>query len=140
MNIQSIVKPLSAAICAVTLSACTTYPAYGQKGILTDGKGMTYYTFDKDAIGSGASSCYDTCAAMWPPASSSASKGNGYSAITRKDGSKQLTFNGSPIYYFVGDFKAGERKGDGVGNEWHIVKSTVKNTNSNPATSYGYSY
>jgi len=33
--------------------------------VLTDAKGMTLYTFDKDA--SGTSNCYDACATKWPP-------------------------------------------------------------------------
>jgi len=140
MNIQKLAQPLSVALCVATLSACTTYSSYAAKSILTDSKGMTYYTFDKDTKGSGASACYGSCAATWPPASASASKGNGYSAITRKDGSKQLTFNGSPVYYFAGDSKAGEQKGDGIGSVWHIVKTTVKSPVSSPSTSYGYSY
>ena len=32
---------------------------------MTDGKGMTLYIWDKDAVG--VSSCYDQCANAWPP-------------------------------------------------------------------------
>jgi len=140
MNIQQLVKPVFAVLCTVVISACSTSPAYSSQGILKDGKGMTYYTFDKDAKGSGASTCYGSCAATWPPVSSLTSKGNGYSAITRKDGSKQLTFNGSPIYYFAGDSKAGERKGDGIGGVWHTVKTNAQKSTSGLSSGYGYTY
>ena len=34
--------------------------------VLTGTNGMTLYTFDKDAAGSGKSACNDPCAGNWP--------------------------------------------------------------------------
>jgi len=42
--------------------------------------------------------------------------------ITRSDGSKQTTFRGWPLYFFVGDAKAGDVKGEGVGNVWFVLR------------------
>ena len=40
-------------------------PAMTKDGMLVDHKGMTLYTFDKDA--DGKSMCNDQCAMNWPP-------------------------------------------------------------------------
>ena len=36
------------------------------RGVLTGPNGMTLYTFDKDAAGSGKSVCNGPCASNWP--------------------------------------------------------------------------
>src|SRR6185437_4009337 len=72
---------------------------------LTDAKGMTLYTFDKDSAGKSA--CNGKCAENWPPltADSAASPPAGYSAITRDDGQKQWAYKGKPLYGWVKDTK-----------------------------------
>jgi predicted lipoprotein with Yx(FWY)xxD motif len=35
------------------------------------------------------------------------------STITRSDGSKQVTYNGHPLYFFSGDSASGDAKGEG---------------------------
>jgi predicted lipoprotein with Yx(FWY)xxD motif len=90
--------------------------------VLTDAKGMTLYTFDKDA--GGASACYDTCATKWPPlaaAAGAAAEGK-YTLIDRKDGSKQWAYDGHPLYLWQKDKKPGDMTGDGVGKVWHVAK------------------
>ena len=42
-------------------------PAKVVDGVLTNSAGMTLYTFDKDAAGSGKSECNGACATNWPP-------------------------------------------------------------------------
>jgi len=90
--------------------------------ILTDAKGMSLYTFDKDA--DGVSNCDGGCAAKWPPlmAAADAAGKKEYSVITRSDGSKQWAYNGAPLYTWVGDKAAGDTTGDGVKGVWHIAK------------------
>jgi predicted lipoprotein with Yx(FWY)xxD motif len=91
-------------------------------GVLVDASGMTVYTFDKDAAGSGKSACNDACAKMWPPVpAGSAAVSAPYSVVTRDDGSKQLAYKGKPLYMFAKDAKAGERKGDKMKDVWHVV-------------------
>lgn len=91
------------------------------KEVLADSKGMTLYTFDKDS--DGKSACNAKCAANWPPlAAEGESKAvEGWTVITRDDGSKQWAHNGKPLYTWVKDKKAGDVTGDGVGGVWHIA-------------------
>jgi len=44
-----------------------------------------------------------------------------FSTITRADGTKQLTFKGYPLYYFVKDKVRGDVTGQGVGEVWYMV-------------------
>jgi predicted lipoprotein with Yx(FWY)xxD motif len=44
--------------------------------------------------------------------------------ITRKDGTRQLTYDGAPLYTFSGDTKAGQMDGQGLnvsGGYWWMV-------------------
>lgn len=89
---------------------------------VTDAKGMTLYGFDKDK--GGVSACYDACAKAWPPALVDAKTklGKGWTTVARKDGTQQLAYDGKPAYYFSGDQKAGESKGDGLQGVWHVLQ------------------
>ena len=121
---------------AAAVTAATIIPAHADdyaggaiksmdsaKGeVLTDAKGMTLYTFDKDA--KGMSSCYDACAKKWPPlkaAAGSAADGK-YTQVARKDGSKQWALKGMPLYFWVKDKKQGDATGDGVKNVWDAAR------------------
>ena len=89
--------------------------------VLADAKGMTLYTFDKDA--DGKSACNGPCAANWPPfAATGAATPAGWTTITRDDGTKQWAYKGKPLYTFAKDEKPSEIKGDGFLNgAWHVV-------------------
>lgn len=89
---------------------------------ITDANHMTLYVFDNDS--SGVSSCYDSCAANWPPYLGAAgeTKGQGWSLIERNDGSMQWAFDGHPVYYFARDAKPGDMAGDGLNGVWHVLK------------------
>lgn len=84
--------------------------------------GMTLYTFRKD--GPSVSNCYDGCAQKWPPftASAGATASGGLGIIDRKDGSRQWTLNGQPLYFWVGDAEKGDATGDGVGGVWDAAR------------------
>lgn len=97
-------------------------PLRSENGVLVNAAGMTVYTYDKDEVGSGKSSCVAACAKNWPPVMAEGSPRPPYSVVTRADGSKQLAHGGKPLYTFVKDKKAGDKTGDGVGGVWHIVK------------------
>jgi predicted lipoprotein with Yx(FWY)xxD motif len=85
---------------------------------------FTLYTFDKDVVGSGKSTCNDACATIWPVLSATVNDQASapYTIITRDDGSLQWAVNGKPLYFFHKDSKAGDRTGDGVNGVWHVVK------------------
>ena len=100
----------------------------GPKGsYVADAKGMALYLFTKDT--GGVSACYDACAATWPPllasGAAAVTAGDGVAGAIgttdRKDGTKQVTYNGAPLYYFAADAKAGDIAGEGVGGVWFLV-------------------
>ena len=99
-------------------------PAQVSDGVLTGPNGMTLYTFDKDAAGSGKSVCNGPCATNWPPLmAGDMDKASGdYSIITRDDGKKQWAFKGKPLYYWVKDSKPGDRTGDGFNKVWQLAR------------------
>ena len=88
--------------------------------------GHTVYVFDADLASPGQSVCNGACAANWPPVGvPSAMLTTGFSSITRADGSKQLAFDGRPLYTFAFDVNVGDTNGDGVnafGGLWHIAR------------------
>lgn len=99
-------------------------PAKTAGGALTGPNGMTLYTFDKDAAGSGKSVCNGPCATLWPPMmASDTDKASGdYTIIVRDDGKKQWAYKGLPLHYFSRDTKAGEKTGDGFNKIWKTAK------------------
>ena len=123
-------KLIFALLAPAMLAACSSYetrtaePAMVAGGVLTGSNGLTLYTFDKDAAGSGKSVCNDACATNWPPllvSGSDAAIGD-YSVITRDDGKKQWALKGKPLYYWAKDQKSGDKTGDGVNNVWHVAR------------------
>jgi predicted lipoprotein with Yx(FWY)xxD motif len=113
---------LAAAALASSGLAFAAEPAMTKDGVLVDHKGMTLYTFDKDAAGKSA--CNDKCAENWPPLKADAAdKASGkWTAIKRDDGSMQWAYEGKPVYLFKNDKAAGDKTGDGKGDAWHVIK------------------
>ncbi|OAN56049.1 hypothetical protein A6A04_10765 [Paramagnetospirillum marisnigri] len=109
-----------AATAAVAAPAMTGQSSLGP--VLTDAKGMTLYTFDKDAPGT--SSCVDACAQNWPPymAGAGAMAEGDYSVIKRPDGAMQWAYKGKPLYLWVKDAKPGDTTGEGFKDIWHAAK------------------
>jgi predicted lipoprotein with Yx(FWY)xxD motif len=87
---------------------------------------MTVYVFDLDQTAPGTSTCNGACTTAWPPiAPPSTPLSAGFSTITRSDGTKQLAFQGRPLYLFSGDGAPGQTNGDGLnafGGLWHIAR------------------
>src|SRR5437870_8543422 len=94
------------------------------KTILVNAQGTTLYRYDRDSAGT--SNCTGSCATAWPPltATGTLTAGSGVTGtlatISRADGSKQVTYNGMPLYTFQQDAKPGDATGDGV-NSFHVV-------------------
>jgi predicted lipoprotein with Yx(FWY)xxD motif len=111
---------------ALPTMAFADEPAMMKGGMMVDHKGMTIYTFDKDA--GGKSMCNADCAKNWPPMMAPAgAKAEGkWSVIKRDDGMMQYAYDGKPLYTFVKDEKPGEMKGDGMKNVWHVVHESQK--------------
>ena len=116
----------AAVICASSLAFAQMAPAKiadTAKGkALVDGKGMTLYTFDKDA--GGKSMCNGPCAENWPPlmASAGAKTMGDWTMVTRDDGKMMWAYKGKPLYAFKKDTAPGETNGDGFLNgAWHMA-------------------
>jgi predicted lipoprotein with Yx(FWY)xxD motif len=112
--------------------------------VLTNAKGFTLYWFAPDT--STTSKCNGTCAHYWPPVKGPATAGAGVTGklgvIKRSDGALQATYNGHPLYTYVGDTKPGEAKGNGLnlsGGVWHevTVSGAVVSGGSSPSSSSG---
>ncbi len=90
-------------------------------GVLTDSRGMTLYTYDKDEAGT--SNCYDDCATNWPPltADENAQPEGDFTLVERPDGTKQWAYKGEPLYLWIKDGQPGDVTGDGVGGVWHTA-------------------
>ena len=112
------------------LAGCASYETRStasariENGTFVGANGMTLYTFDKDAAGSGKSVCNGPCAVNWPPlfAADNDRPSGDWSIVTRDDGRKQWAFRGKPLYYWIKDQKPGDRTGDGVNNAWRIAR------------------
>ena len=101
----------------------------GGATVLTNAKGFTLYWFAPDTPT--ISKCYGSCAAYWPPVTGTAAASPGLpgriSTITRTGGSRQLTYNGHPLYTYIGDTAPGQAKGNNLnlnGGLWHEVPAS----------------
>jgi predicted lipoprotein with Yx(FWY)xxD motif len=95
--------------------------------VLTNAKGFTLYSFAPDTPA--ASTCYGSCAVYWPPVTGTAAASPGVpgrvGTITRTGGSEQLTYNGHPLYTYIGDSAPGQARGNNLnlnGGLWHEVR------------------
>lgn len=89
---------------------------------LVDADGMALYTYDRDSAGK--STCTGMCAYFWPPAEAGpdATPADGFSIITRPNGTSQWAYQGAPLYAYVSDEKPGDTKGDGSEGVWHLAR------------------
>src|SRR5579859_7832581 len=78
-------------------------PGKMTNGMLTNNKGMTLYTFDKDA--DGKSMCNGECAKNWPPlmASKKDKPMGDWTIVKRDDGKMQWAYKGKPAYRWAKD-------------------------------------
>ena len=96
---------------------------------LANGSGHAVYLWTKD--GNGMSACTGACTGAWPPVTttgqvtaSGGAKSSDLGTITRSDGTKQVTYDGHPLYFFAGDSGPGMASGqgnDGFGAKWWLV-------------------
>jgi predicted lipoprotein with Yx(FWY)xxD motif len=97
---------------------------------LVDGKGRALYLFEKDK--GPKSSCSGACAAAWPPLTTSGTPTSSgtvdaskLGTTTRSDGTREVTYNGHPLYLYAGDSAPGQTSGQGLdqfGAEWYVLK------------------
>ena len=123
--------------------------------VVTDAQGMTLYWFVPDT--STASKCTGSCATYWPPVTGTVTAGSGVTGtlgtITRPDGTTQATYDGHPLYTYIGDTAPGQAKGNGKnlsGGVWYEMTvsgakpatgtsgSTPTSTSTGGGGGYGY--
>jgi predicted lipoprotein with Yx(FWY)xxD motif len=120
----------SAAAGSVMISTRST-----SKGtVLVNAKGRTLYWFAIDTPTT--SKCTGSCATYWPPVIGKPAAAAGTSlpmhlgSITRSGGQVQATYDGHPLYTYVGDTAAGDVKGNGLklsgGLWWAATPSGAK--------------
>jgi predicted lipoprotein with Yx(FWY)xxD motif len=108
-----------------------TVPGLGT--VLVDGQGLTLYMFVPDDQ-RGKSTCYDSCASAWPPlrlptgvtipVAAGQAEASLLGTTTRKDGGLQVTYNGWPLYLWVGDSGPDQATGQGIdslGGYWYVL-------------------
>jgi predicted lipoprotein with Yx(FWY)xxD motif len=98
----------------------------GDAMVLTNSKGFTLYAFSPDT--STTSKCVGTCAQIWPPVLgpvTAADVTGTFGTIKRADGTTQATFDGHPLYTYVGDTAPGQTNGNGIKGLWSEVTTSV---------------
>ncbi len=101
--------------------------------VLVDGQGLTLYMFVPDDQ-RGQSTCYHACASGWPPlrlpagvtvpVAGGQAQPSLLGTTARKDGGLQVTYNGWPLYIWVGDTEPGQATGQGIdslGGYWYVL-------------------
>ena len=144
-------------------SAVVTLKKTSLGTILVDPRGRTLYLFEKD--GNGVSVCTSACLSYWPAFTSRtvprAGAGVQQSLLRLaepKRGLRQVTYDGHPLYTFVGDKQAGQTTGEGLTNfgaGWYVLAAngqkiekpaqpagsgTSAGTSSTSGPGYSYSY
>lgn len=101
------VAPVSAAAAPKVKVASSDYGK-----ILVDGKGFTLYGFTADGR---RSACHSACSDAWPPLiahgeprAASGARKNRLGTVKRKGGQRQVTYDGKPLYYYVGETSPGQ--------------------------------
>ena len=101
--------------------------------VLVDGQGLTLYMFVPDDQ-RGRSTCYGKCASGWPPLRlptgvavpvvGGQADPSLLGTTDRKDGGLQVSYNGWPLYIWVGDTGPGQATGQGInslGGYWYVL-------------------
>jgi predicted lipoprotein with Yx(FWY)xxD motif len=102
--------------------------------VLFDGRAFVLYAFTRDHR---RSACYGACARAWPPyfaPKGTLSVGPGVKrsllgTVKRRNGRRQITYAGRPLYYYVGDTRPGQILCQNVveyGGTWLIVRPSGK--------------
>jgi predicted lipoprotein with Yx(FWY)xxD motif len=110
--------------------------------ILVNSKGFTLYRLNKDSMNK--SVCTSACAKIWPPllmtGSGSPVAGSGVTGLgsIAAAGGRQVTYNGMPLYTFVGDKSAGQVNGQDLTDTWGtwfvlVTKASTAPTTTAPA-------
>jgi predicted lipoprotein with Yx(FWY)xxD motif len=99
----------------------------GGVDVLANADGLTLYWFAPDT--STSSKCFGSCAIYWPPVSGSPAAGPGVTGklgtIKRPGGGLQATYDGHPLYTYIGDRGPGQANGNDLdlnGGFWYDIR------------------
>jgi predicted lipoprotein with Yx(FWY)xxD motif len=101
--------------------------------ILVSSKGRTLYRYTIDRKNVNKCTSDPACNKYWPPllvkTGAKATAGAGAKAsklgtIKAKNGMRQVTYAGWPLYYFAGDSANGQTKGQAFEKEWYVVNTS----------------
>ncbi len=116
-------SPASAASTGITVK--TTH--INGATVLTNARGLTLYWFTPDTRT--ASRCTGTCAVYWPPVPGGLKAGRDVTGqlgtIKRPGGTLQATYDGHPLYTYLGDHSPGQARGNNLdldGGIWYEIR------------------
>ena len=99
--------------------------------ILVNGQGRTLYLYMKDR--GTKSACSRRCSQVWPPATVSGAPTAGPGVAAAKltttrgaDNSRQLVYNGHPLYTLTADVRPGQINGEGFLGTWYVISAAGK--------------
>jgi predicted lipoprotein with Yx(FWY)xxD motif len=113
--------------------------------VLVNSKGLTLYMFVPDK--QKAVTCFNTCAKIWPPlwlpagaktVAAGAAKAALLGSDADKAGGRVVTYNGWPLYTYLGDRKAGVASGQALnvnGGLWYVLTPTGALIKTKPSSS-----
>jgi predicted lipoprotein with Yx(FWY)xxD motif len=119
-------SPRPAAVVGTSTSSLGTF--------LVDAKGRALYLWDADH--GTMSTCSGACAQAWPPLTATGTpkasgqvKSSLLGTTKRADGSREVTYDGHPLYYYAGDSAPKQTNGQGsdsFGSPWWVVSPAGK--------------
>jgi predicted lipoprotein with Yx(FWY)xxD motif len=102
----------------------------GNTTVLTDARGLTLYWFAPDTTT--MSKCTGSCTAYWPPVTGAPKLAPGLrgtiGTILRSGAVLQPTYNGHPLYTYIGDSDPGQTAGNDLnlnGGIWHEMNAST---------------
>ena len=139
--------PAGSAPAASSGGTTLTVKTIAGQQVVTNSQGFTLYWFAPDT--STTSKCTGSCATYWPPVKGPATAMSGVTGklgtITRSDGTTQATYDGHPLYTYVGDTAPGQAKGNALnlsGGLWYemTVSGATPTVSSLAASGSGGGY
>jgi predicted lipoprotein with Yx(FWY)xxD motif len=100
--------------------------------VLVNARGRTLYRYTLDSKGVNRCTGDATCAKYWPqllvkagakPTGGAGIQASLLSTIKAKNGMRQVTYAGFPLYTFAGDTKAGQVNGEAFEKQWYVVNT-----------------
>jgi len=97
--------------------------------ILVDAEGRSLSLFEADTANN--SNCSGACLSAWPPLTSDGTPAAGtlpgkVGSLAAPGGTRQVTYDGRPLYLYAGDQKPGDTTGQGLdqfGAKWYALSS-----------------